>query len=88
VSHPWRSKGEKRTIAVWGHEQPEEVLQYLRDTQNVIRYVLQVACRTTLRGEKHRLLSPIALRREVREWFYSRYSYARHHITLSSSLLQ
>jgi putative transposase len=79
VSHPWKSKGEKRTI-VWYYEPPDEVVQYLRDMQDAVRYALQVAYRTTLRDEKRRLPSPIALRREVREWFYSRYDYARHHI--------
>jgi len=80
VSHPWKSKGEKRTI-VWYYEPPEEVVEYLKDMQDAIKYTLQVAYRMTLRDEKHRLLpSPIALRREVREWFYSRYDYARHHI--------
>jgi len=54
MSHPWRSKGEKRTI-VWGQEQPEEVLQYLRDMQDAVRYALHVAYRMTLREEKHRL---------------------------------
>jgi len=32
------------------------------------------------REDDSRLPSPIALRRRFREWFYSRYSYARHHI--------
>jgi len=80
MSHPWRSKGEKRTI-VWYYKQPDKILQYLKDMQDAIKYILQVAYRMTLRDEKHRLLpSPITLRREVREWFYSRYDYARHHI--------
>jgi putative transposase len=79
VSHPWKSTGEKRTV-VWRQKQPEEVVQYLKDMQEAIRYALQVAYRMTLRDEKHRLPSPIALRREVRGWFYSRYDYARHHI--------
>jgi putative transposase len=81
MGHPWKSKGAKRTV-VWGQEHPDEVLQYLRDMQDAVRYALQVAYRMTLREEKRRLPppSPIALRREVREWFYSRYDYARHHI--------
>jgi len=79
VSHPWKSTGEKRTI-VWYYEPPDEVVEYLKDTQEAIRYALQVAYRMTLRDEKHRLPSPIALRREVGGWFYSRYDYARHHI--------
>jgi putative transposase len=81
MGHPWKSKGEKRTI-VWYYEPPEEVVEYLRDMQDAVRYALHVAYRMTLREEKHRLPppSPIALRREVREWFYSRYDYARHHI--------
>ena len=79
MSHPWRSKGEKRTI-VWGQEQPEEVLQYLRDMQDAVRYAIQIAYRDAVRDEKHSIPSPIALRREIREWFYSRYDYTRHHI--------
>ncbi len=79
MSNPWKSKGEKRTI-VWYYKPPEEVLQYLKDMQEAIKYTLQVAYRMTLRDEKHRPPSPIALRREVGEWFYSRYDYARHHI--------
>jgi len=79
LSHPWRSKGEKRTI-VWCCEQPEEVIAYLRDMQDAVRYAIQVAYRDAVRDGKHRLPSPIQLRREVKNWFYSRYSYARHHI--------
>ena len=73
------SRGDKRTIS-WSREQPEEVLQYLTDMQDAIRYAIQVAYRDALRDEKHRIASPIKLRREVRDWFYSRYDYARHHI--------
>ncbi|MDA4119853.1 MAG: transposase [Thaumarchaeota archaeon] len=65
---------------MWRQEQPEEVVRYLVDMQDAVRYSLQLAYRDALRDEKHRLPSPIALRREVREWFYSRYDYARHHI--------
>ena len=80
MSHPWRSKGEKRTL-VWSYEPSEEVTRYLREMQNAIRYALQVAYRDTVRDEKRRTLpSPIELRREIRDWFYSRYDYARHHI--------
>ncbi|MDG7034396.1 MAG: transposase [Nitrososphaerota archaeon] len=79
MSHPWKSRGEKRT-AVWSQEQPEEVLRYLKDMQDAVRYALQLAYRDTIRDEEHRLPSPIALRREVRGWFYSRYDYARHHV--------
>ena len=39
-----------------------------------------MAYRDALRDEKRRIPSPISLRREVREWFYSRYDYARHHV--------
>ncbi len=65
---------------MWGWEQPEQALLYLRDMQDAVRYALQVAYRMTVRDEKRRIPSPIQLRREVREWFYSRYDYARHHI--------
>jgi len=79
LSHPWQSKGEKRTI-VWSHQPDDEIITYLSDMQDAVRYALQVAYKDVIRDERHSLPSPIQLRREVREWFYSRYSYARHHI--------
>lgn len=56
MSHPWKSKGEKRTV-VWRHEPPEEVLLYLRDMQDAIRYALQVAYRDAIDDEKRRVPS-------------------------------
>ena len=56
------------------------MLRYLTDMRDAVRYALQVAYRGAVADERHRILSPIALRREVREWFYSHYDYARHHI--------
>jgi putative transposase len=79
MSHPWRSKGEKRTV-VWYYKPPAEVVQYLQDMQDAIRYALQVAYLMATRDSRGRIPSAIALRRELRDWFYSRYDYARHHI--------
>ncbi|MEM0118015.1 MAG: transposase [Conexivisphaerales archaeon] len=79
MSHPWKSTGDKRTI-VWQQEQPCEILRYLTDMQEAVRYSLQVAYRDAIANEKRRIPSPIQLRREVRDWFYSRYDYARHHV--------
>ena len=59
---------------------PEEVIHYLRDMQDAVKHALQVAYRDALRDERHRIPSPILLRREIRDWFYSKYDYARHHI--------
>jgi len=78
MSHPWKSRGEKRTI-VWSYEPPAEVLNYLGDMQDAIRYSLQAAYWMTIRNPKHEILSPIELRREVKDWF-CRYDYAKHHI--------
>jgi putative transposase len=78
LSHAWKSSGEKRTVS-WEHSPQEEIVSYLEDMRDAIRYSLQVAYRDTTR-EGGRIPSPIQLRREVREWFYSRYDYARHHI--------
>ena len=77
MSHPWKSRGEKRTI-VWSYEPPAEVLKYLGDMQDALKYFLQVAYRMTVSDS--RIPSPIMLRREVKGWFYSRYGYARHHV--------
>jgi putative transposase len=77
LGHPWKSSGQKRTI-VWSYEPPNEIIQYLKDMQDAIRYALQVAYRDALR--EGRICSPILLRKEIRDWFYARYDYARHHI--------
>jgi putative transposase len=77
MSHPWKSSGQKRTIA-WSCEQPKEVLAYLADVQDAIKYALQVGYRDAVREGK--IHSPIALRREIKEWFCLRFEYARHHI--------
>ena len=78
MSHPWKSRGEKRTI-VWSYESPTEVLNYLGNMQDAIKYSLQAAYRMTIRNLKHEIPSPIELRREVKGWF-CRYDYAKHHI--------
>jgi len=78
MSHPWRSKGEKRTIAV-EYQPSEEILSYLTDMRDALRMALVYAY-VMAREDDSRLPSPIALRRRLREWFYPRYGYARHHI--------
>ena len=81
MSHPWRSSGQKRTI-VWEQKSPpDQVVAYLEDMQDAIRYALQVAYWDAVRsGGPRRISSPIKLRREIKNWFYSRYDYARHHV--------
>jgi len=76
-SHPWRSKGEKRTIC-WTYEPGGTLLNYLKDMQDAIRYALVQAYRDFVKDGS--LPSPIQVRKEIRTWFYSRYTYARHHI--------
>ncbi|WXG43688.1 MAG: transposase [Promethearchaeati archaeon SRVP18_Atabeyarchaeia-1] len=78
MSHPWRSKGEKRTI-VSSCQPPPEITRYLEDMQEAITYALQVAYGDAV-GSGGTVPSPITLRRHIRSWFYSRFSYARHHI--------
>jgi putative transposase len=78
VAHPWRSRGEKRTL-VSGYEPPLEVAAYLKDMQEAIRYALLLAYGGAIRGGG-RIPSPITLRREMKDWFYARYDYARHHV--------
>ncbi|MDG6902255.1 MAG: hypothetical protein JRM80_09890 [Nitrososphaerota archaeon] len=66
MSHPWKSGGDKRTV-VWEQEQPDELVRYLTDMQDAIRYALQVAYRDAIADERQRVPSPITLRKEVRE---------------------
>ncbi|MEM4127298.1 MAG: hypothetical protein QW508_07075 [Conexivisphaerales archaeon] len=60
MSHPWKSRGDKRTIV--GHYEPqEEVMKYLTDMQNAIRYTIEVAYEMAIR-DYNRIPSPITLR--------------------------
>lgn len=79
MSHPWRTRGEKRTIAV-EYQPSEEILSYLTDMRDALRMALVYAY-VMAREDDSRLPGPIALRRRFREWFYPRYGYARHHIS-------
>ena len=79
MSHPWKSRGEKRTVT-WAYTPPSEVAAYLKDMQQAITYALQAAYIMTIRNPEHRVPSPIDLRKEIKEWFHSNYDYARHHI--------
>ncbi len=56
------------------------MIRYLQDMQDAVKYSLQASYSMSLRDPTGRIPSPIALRREMRDWFYSRYDYARHHI--------
>jgi len=78
LSHPWGTRGEKRTIAI-EYQVSESMLTYLNDMRDALRMALVYAY--VVAKENHsRVPSPIALRRRLREWFYPRYDYARHHI--------
>jgi len=78
VSHPWRSKGEKRTIAI-EYQPSESILSYLNDMRDALRMALAYAY-VMAKENDNRVPNPIALRRKLREWFYPRYDYARHHV--------
>ncbi|MBI2649321.1 MAG: IS200/IS605 family element transposase accessory protein TnpB [Thaumarchaeota archaeon] len=65
---------------VWYYEPSDEMTKYLHNMQDAIKYALQVAYRMSVRDHEKGVPSPIAVRREVRDWFYSRYDYARHHV--------
>ncbi|MEM0146464.1 MAG: hypothetical protein QXH66_05725 [Conexivisphaerales archaeon] len=60
MSHPWKSRGDKRTI-VGRYEPQEEVMKYLTDMQNAIRYAIEVAYEMAIR-DHNRIPSPIALK--------------------------
>ncbi|MEM4150684.1 MAG: hypothetical protein QXO39_05535 [Conexivisphaerales archaeon] len=78
MNHPWKSRGDKRTIV--GHYKPqEEVMKYLTDMQNAIRYAIEVAYEMAIR-DYNRIPSPIALRKAIKPWFVSNYDYAIHHL--------
>jgi hypothetical protein len=55
MSHLWNLIGESRTI-VWYYETPDEIVQYLKDMQDAIRYAFQVDHRDAIRDEKRRAL--------------------------------
>jgi putative transposase len=78
MSHKWKSNGEKRTLIAF-YEPPKEVVRYLEDMRDAVRYALQAAYALTLRDPKGNIPSPITLRKEVKPWF-AKFGYAVHHV--------
>ena len=77
MTHPWKSSGSKRTV-LWSYDPSPLLLQYLEDMRNAVRYgVMKSYIHWKSTGD---VPSPIDLRREIKWWFDSRYSYAKHHI--------
>ena len=77
MTHTWKSSGSKRTI-LWSYDPSPLLLQYLEDMRNAVRYgVMKSYLHWKSTGD---VPSPIDLRREIKRWFDSRYSYAKHHI--------
>ena len=77
MTHQWKSSGSKRTIW-WYYSPSDSIIQYLMDMREAIRYGVMKSY-IHWKGEGT-IPSPIDLRREVKDWFYSNYCYARHHI--------
>ena len=78
MSHIWSSKGDMRTIVI--EYQPSEIiLRYLQDMREALKMAMAYAYVLAEENEG-RVSNPIALRRKIKPWFYSRYDYARHHI--------
>ena len=77
MTHLWKSNGTKRTI-LWSYNPSPLLLQYLEDMRDAIRYGVM---KSYLQWKNSGYMpSPIDLRREMKQWFDSRYSYAKHHI--------
>ena len=77
MTHLWKSHGSKRTI-LWPYSPSPLLLQYLEDMRQAIRYGVM---KSYLQWKNSGYVpSPIDLRREMKPWFDSRYSYAKHHI--------
>ncbi|MCL5874184.1 MAG: transposase [Candidatus Thermoplasmatota archaeon] len=77
MAHPWKSSGSKRTVW-WYYSPSDNILLYLRDMRDATRYGVMKSY-LHWKGEGT-IPSPIDLRREMKDWFDSRYCYARHHI--------
>ena len=77
MTHPWKSSGSKRTVW-WYYSPSDSIIQYLRDMRDATRYGVMKSY-LHWKGEGT-IPSPIDLRREMKDWFYSNYGYARHHI--------
>jgi len=81
VHVPWISSANPNFLRAFATSRitSEEVLSYLRDMRDALRMALVYAY-VMAREDDSRVPGPIALRRRLREWFYPRYDYARHHI--------
>jgi putative transposase len=77
LTHLWKSSGTKRTI-LWPYDPSPNLMQYLEDMRDAIRYGVMKSYLQWKKGGY--ISSSIDLRREIKQWFDSRYSYAKHHI--------
>ncbi len=77
MAHPWKSSGSKRTVW-WYYKPSPNLIQYLEDMRDATRYGVMKSYIKWKSGGS--IPSPIDLRKEIREWFNSQYSYAKHHI--------
>jgi len=79
MTHPWKSSGDKRTVVAF-YEPTDEVIRYLEDMRDAVYYGMVVAYQEQRRNNRYGLPSPIRLRALIKDWFCSRYTYARHHV--------
>jgi len=78
MSHPWRSRGEKRTI-MFGYTPSDTILKYLKDMRDLINRAILNAY-SIARSNDDSLPSPITLRRSLKDYYDNNVAYAKHHI--------
>ena len=78
MTHPWKSRGETRTI--WFYYNPDDrILEYLMDMKELINKAILNAYSIALQNG-NQLPSPITLRKSLKNYYDNNTEYAKHHI--------
>jgi putative transposase len=78
MTHPWKSKGETRTI--WFYYNPDKrIMEYLTDMRRLINRGILNAYSIAVQND-NQIPSPITLRKSLKNYYDNNTDYAKHHI--------
>jgi transposase len=78
MTHPWKSKGDKRTIS-FCYNPSDRIIAYLNDMRELVNKAILNAY-SIAKSDHNELPSPITLRRSLKRYYDNNMNYAKHHI--------